>query len=117
MSSDYPILDPEAISGLRELSPGDDSFLKEIIEIFLEDTPARINDARSTLATGDTVAFIRAAHTIKGSCGNLGAERLRRTAERIEHDARKNGLVGLESAVAELEAEFAAARSALSALL
>jgi HPt (histidine-containing phosphotransfer) domain-containing protein len=117
MSSDSPVLDPEAISSLRELSPGDDTFLKEIIQIFLEDTPARINDARVTLAAGDAVAFIRAAHTIKGSCGNLGAERLRRTAERIEHGARKNGLVGLENAVAELEAEFASVRTALSALL
>lgn len=117
MSFDSPILDPEAISSLRELSPGDDTFLREIIQLFLEDTPARINDARVTLAAGDAVAFVRAAHTIKGSSGNLGADRLRRTAERIEHGARKNGLVGMENAVAELEAEFATARTALSALL
>ena len=77
-----------------------------------------IHDARADhVAAGDAVAFIRAAHTIKGSCGNLGAERLRRTAERVEHGARKNGLVGLENAVAELEAEFATVRTALSALL
>ena len=35
----------------------------------------------------------------------------------LEHGARKNGLVGMENAVAELEAEFATARTALSALL
>ncbi len=117
MSSDFPVIDPAAIEALRELSPGDDTFLKEIVQIFLEDTPARINDVRVTYGVADTVAFIRAAHTIKGSSSNLGAERLRRTAERIEHAARKSGLAGLENAVAELEAEFAAVRRELSALL
>lgn len=117
MSSDIPVIDPEAIASLRDLSPGDDSFLLEIIQTYSEDTPKRIEEARAAFAAGDLAAFIRAAHTIKGSSSNLGAERLRRTAERYEHGARKNGLAGLEQAAAELEAEFVATRTALQALV
>lgn len=117
MSSDLPVLDSEAIAALRDLSPGDDSFLWEIIQTYLEDTPKRIEELRLAFGAGDATGFIRAAHTIKGSSSNLGAERLRRTAERFEHGARKNGLSGMEQAAAELEAEFAAARNALLALV
>ncbi|MEY2880632.1 MAG: hypothetical protein RLZZ15_3012, partial [Verrucomicrobiota bacterium] len=41
--SDTPIIDPVAIENLRSLNPGDnDEFLREIVAIFLEDTPQRI---------------------------------------------------------------------------
>jgi len=117
MSSEFPVLDPDAIANLRELSPGDDSFLIEIIQTYSEDTPKRIEEARAAFAAGDTATFIRATHTIKGSSSNLGAERLRRTAERFEHSARKTGLAGMEQAAAELEAEFARTRAALLELI
>ena len=117
MSSPFPVLDPAAIAALRDLSPEDDSFLREIIQTYLEDTPKRIQEVRLAVGSADAVAFVRATHTIKGSSSNLGAERLRRTAERFEHGARQNGLNGMEQAVADLEAEFAAAREALLALL
>ncbi len=117
MSSPFPALDPEAIAALRDLSPEDDSFLREIIQTYLEDTPKRIHEVRLALSAADSVAFVRATHTIKGSSSNLGAERLRRTAERLEHGARQNGLHGMEQAVADLEAEFATARDALLALV
>lgn len=117
MSSDFPVLDPEAIAALRDLSAGDDSFLREIIQTYLEDTPKRIEEVRLAIGSSDTTGFIRATHTIKGSSSNLGTERLRRTAERFEHGARKNGLIEMEQAAAELEAEFAAARDALLALV
>jgi HPt (histidine-containing phosphotransfer) domain-containing protein len=113
MSSEFPVIDPDAIANLRDLSPGDDSFLIEIIQTYSEDTPKRIEEARAAFAAGDAAAFIRATHTIKGSSSNLGAERLRRAAERFEHTARKSGLAGMEQAVAELEAEFAQTRAAL----
>jgi len=38
---DLPIIDPVAISNLRDLNPGDNGeFLREIVGIYLEDTPS-----------------------------------------------------------------------------
>ena len=60
--SDLPTIDLDAIANLRDLNPGDGGeFLREIVTIYLEDTPKRIADMRSTLAAGDTGAFARAA--------------------------------------------------------
>lgn len=112
-----PVLDPEAIANLRALSPDDgDAFLKEILGIFMEDTPVRIAELHSSLAAGDARTFTRAAHSIKGSSSNVGAEELRAVAEKLEHQSRDQGLADVEPLIAEIEAAFARARTELAKL-
>jgi len=112
-----PIIDPEAIANLRSLSPEDgDAFLKEILGIFMEDTPERISELHASRASGDAVAFTRAAHNIKGSSCNVGATELHTVAEQLEHRSRQHGLENVEALVAELEAAFIRAREELGKL-
>ena len=55
----HPVIDPQAIENLRMLNPDDgDAFLREIAEIFLADTPKRIEELDQTLAAGDAVIFM-----------------------------------------------------------
>jgi HPt (histidine-containing phosphotransfer) domain-containing protein len=111
---ELPLIDPEAIENLRALNPGDnDDFLREIVGIFLEDTPRRIAELDQSLAAGDAPAFTRAAHSIKGSSSNLGALRLRAAAEKLEHDSRKVGLDSVPADLDRLKAEFAQVQQAL----
>lgn len=113
MSTELPI-DPEAIENLRALNPDDDdAFLKDIIGIFLEDTPQRIAELKQCLTVYDQPRFTRAAHSIKGSASNLGATRVRAAAEKLEHQSRNSGLDGLESLLANLVSEFATAKAEL----
>lgn len=117
--STSPVLDPTAIANLRSLSPDDgDVFLREIIGIFIEDTPRRIAELHASRASRDTPAFTRAAHSIKGSSSNVGANELRIVSEQLEQRARKHGLdEASEVMVAELEAAFIRARDELLKLL
>ncbi len=104
------VIDPESINNLRELNPGDGGeFLREIISIYIEDTPKRIADLKSSLAAGDVSTFTRSAHTIKGSSANVGAFALKGVAERLEALSRREGLKGMPTLVADCEAEFAKA--------
>lgn len=113
MATDTPI-DPEAIENLRALNPDDDgAFLKDIIGIFLEDTPQRIDELKQCLTSFDQPKFTRAAHSIKGSASNLGASQVRATAELLEHQSRNSGLTGLEPLIAKLESDFAIAKAEL----
>jgi HPt (histidine-containing phosphotransfer) domain-containing protein len=105
---DLPSIDPDAIANLRDLNPGDNGeFLREIIAIYLEDTPKRLADLRTFLKSGDVAGFTRAAHTIKGSSANVGAQLLKGIAERLEGHSRREGLGQVEPMIAEGEAEFA----------
>jgi histidine phosphotransfer protein HptB len=116
--SSISVIDPEAIANLRALSPDDgDVFLKEILTLFLEDTPARMNDLRASLANQKTDLFVRSAHSIKGSAGNVGATELRAIAELMEHHGRHNGPAGTEGMMVELEAAYARTRQALQKLV
>ncbi len=116
MSNDS-IIDPQAIENLRALNPDDDdAFLKDIIGIFLEDTPERLVELKESLAAYDQPKFTRAAHSIKGSASNLGALKVRSTAEQLEHQSRKSGLNEIEPLIAQLETEFANAKNELNKL-
>ena len=114
----HPVIDPQAIENLRILNPDDgDAFLREIAEIFLADTPKRIAELDQTLATGDAVAFVRAAHSIKGSSSNLGALALRQAAEVLENPAKKDGLANVGSMIAAVRTEFTNAQAELGKLV
>lgn len=108
---DSVLIDPAAIQNLRDL--GDEEFLQEIIGIFTEDAPRRLAELHSSYAAGDTGTFVRAAHSLKGSSSNLGAERLRALAEQLEQDAKTLGIASLDTRVAELESVYAATAAEL----
>lgn len=109
-SSLTPDLDPEAIANLRALGDdGDDTFLKEIIGIYLQDTPLRLADLRNAAAKGDAALYTRSAHTIKGSSSNVGALCVRSLAERLEHRSKTEAHAALDPLLAELESAFARA--------
>ncbi|QYM77668.1 Hpt domain-containing protein [Horticoccus luteus] len=115
---DTTVIDPEAIAGLRALNPDDnDEFLREIVGIFLEDTPARIAELDQSLADADTPRFVRAAHSIKGSSANLGATQLRHAAEQLERHGRDRGLADTAPLITSIKSEFARARQELAALV
>lgn len=116
-SPSVQILDSEAIENLRSLGDeGDDTFLREIIGIYLEDVPQRLADLKNARAADDRPLFTRSAHTIKGSSANVGASEVRALAEKIEHRSKSEALASLDEQLAELEAAFARARQALQSL-
>ena len=103
---------------LLALMDGDRELLLELIDVFLEDAPQRIQSVRRTLVDRDAEALYRAAHALKGSAGNFGAPDVVSRANRIEALARENDLDAaaiefefLETDMNQLVAELIAARN------
>ena len=116
--ADATVIDPQSIENLRALNPDDnDEFLREIAGIFFEDTPQRIAELNESLSAGDVAKFTRAAHSIKGSSSNLGAMALRAAAEKLENQARSQGLNDVGPLVTEVKIEFDRAHAALTTLI
>ena len=115
--SDLSILNADAIQNLRALGDemDDDSFLKEVVEIYLTDTPKRLTEIHACLASGDSTTLNRASHSIKGSSSNSGAIQVIGVAKRIEEKS-KESLENLDADITELERAFAEAKAALEAL-
>ena len=104
-------LDSAAIDGLRDLSP-DATFLRELIDIFLQDTPNRLKELDAALAAGDAATATRAAHSIKGSSSNFGALRLSQLAHHIELQGKAANLAAVN--VTELKGEYVRVAEALT---
>jgi histidine phosphotransfer protein HptB len=104
--STVPVLDPATIESLRALSD-DGEFLKEIAGIFIDDTPQRIAELDQCQVSGDVPKFSRAAHSIKGSAANIGANLLGGAASTLETESKKAPLASLSPLIDAVKAEYA----------
>jgi len=68
---------------------GNEAVLKNIITLFLEETPKQLKDLDEKLSSGDIEAAINGAHSIKGSAGNFGAMQMREAAFALEKFCRE----------------------------
>lgn len=86
--ADLPIdIDSSVQDALRELMQEDYALL---IDTFNHDAHKRLAQLRLCLDGGDWEGFRQAAHSFKGSCGNMGAIALQEACEKAE-------LAGLEA--------------------
>jgi len=109
------VLDTDTLRSLRDLQEdGDDDLLSELIDLFLADAPARIAAIRDAIAREDWPDLATAAHSLKGSCGSLGAVHLADLCARLERYGRTGvDPRSIELIYAELEGQYALARDAL----
>lgn len=109
-----PILNPAAIQALRDLSPeGSSDFLRELIAIYLADSPKQLTQLEDALNRQDAALALRAAHTLKGSSGNFGAELLSRMAHEIETACKANNLAAAKSSLPDLKNQYSLVVEAL----
>ncbi|WP_164976092.1 Hpt domain-containing protein [Oleiharenicola lentus] len=109
-------VDPDAIAALRDLNPEDPAFLRELIDVFLEDVPQRFAELDKALAAQDAPLLQRAAHTIKGSCSNFGATSLAQVALEMEKQGKAAAFAEAAATYPSLKAEFAQVAEALKQL-
>jgi len=99
---------------------GDLDLLREVAQLFLDNASLLMFEIRKAVDGRDAPTLARAAHTLKGSVANFGADAASKAALRLEKLARGAGpggeMPGLEEALATLEAEMERARPELSAL-
>lgn len=71
---------------------GDHQLLRELVGIFVDDGPKRLEALRAAMTAADGQQLEQIAHSLKGSAAILGAVRLQETALALEESAH-NGLV------------------------
>ena len=109
-------LNRDSLEALKSLqSEGDDGFLKEMIELFLADTPVRFAEMSTALAGEQQQDFVRAVHSIKGASANFGADDLHEMCATVEQMGRNGQMHETGEQVASLHAEFERVRVALLA--
>ena len=112
------VLDPAVIDTLRQLTPpGEPDVLAEVLRLFLEEAPPRIARLRNAWASGNIEDVHRAAHSLKGSAGNIGARRLYDVCRRLDEQGRSDDRSGVSQLVDELGVEFGKVESEIHRLI
>lgn len=108
------VLDMTVVDELIALSDdGDPELLLDLIGLFLSDSPSKLEAVSEGVQTGDLDRVERAAHSLKGSSGNLGARRLQYLCESLVTRSRTGDLDGARRVASQLEPVFDEARGAL----
>jgi HPt (histidine-containing phosphotransfer) domain-containing protein len=82
---------------LLERIEGDRSLFKEVVRIFMEDTPGLIHSLGEGISKGNLDTVEKMAHAIKGSCAMISAKRLEGLAHQLEKMGRNGNLDGAET--------------------
>ncbi len=111
------LIDEAVLAQLLETVGGDRTFLAELVEAYLADSPGLIEGMRHSLAGDDRTALRRAAHTLKSTSASLGATTFSNACRAIEHAAEAGApgdlSASIEAAARDYEEVAAALRTRL----
>ena len=107
------LLDNELLAELKEIMEDD---FGELLETFLTESAKQMNAVSTSLLAGESDQLRRAAHSLKGSCGNIGASQLQAHCAELEASAATGDLSLSTSLVAEAERQLKLVQSEVAAL-
>ncbi|MCG2592182.1 response regulator [Ramlibacter sp. XY19] len=110
-----PLMDFGRLEEFREFEDEDLSMTREVIALFRQDTPARLEAIAAAIAAHDGEALAAAAHALKGSAGNVGAIALHQEAGELEALAKEGWPGDASERHARLQQLWEQTRAALDA--
>ena len=92
---------------------GDEALLRELCQIFLEESPKVLQKLREAIAEKDAEEIRRSAHSLKGELGYLGAAAAGQAARELEDMGHEKNLSRAAEVFTLLEREMACLHLAL----
>lgn len=107
-------LDYDVLSALQEVMEGE---YPTLLDTFLKDSEQRLAQLHHALATQalDLQELGMAAHSFKGSSGNMGAIRLADLCRQLEERSQHNEFAGIDELLRKIDVEFLAVHRLFSA--
>jgi EAL domain-containing protein (putative c-di-GMP-specific phosphodiesterase class I)/signal transduction histidine kinase/DNA-binding NarL/FixJ family response regulator len=111
VDDDLPDLAPEKLAEFAEMAAlGRRDFARTVFTLWRDNLPRILDALQAGSAEGDLDAVARAAHSLKSMSLNIGAARVARHAQKLEHAARldrampaPDDLAGLTAAVGDTQ--------------
>jgi HPt (histidine-containing phosphotransfer) domain-containing protein len=115
MSIDPTIIDPAALQRLEKW--GGPSLSQEIVQLFLENGPSRMDQIRAAMDGEDLDVPERGAHSLKSRAANVGAQHVQRFASEVELAASGGDLQTVRDLIPNLEEAYAQATRELAVMV
>ena len=107
------IIDREA---MLERVGGDMDLLRELVDLFMDDSLRLVDRISKALATKDADELEKAAHGLKGSVLNFEAKSVADVAQALETMGKNRDLTQTQNVVAELQKQIESLRAELKAM-
>ncbi len=110
------VLDQGVLVNLRKLqqvSGSTHDLLTMLVGHFVQDTPSKLAKLKEAVSQDRAVDLEMSAHSLKGSCGNLGVVRMAQLCAELEMVSQTGELGAAARLIEQLEAEFGLAKVAL----
>ena len=105
-------LDAGVFVTLRQML-GQDQFLAEVIDIYLEDAPKLLEVMKKAVAQGKAISLQEAAHTLKSSSAVFGATSLSHFCQELEVSGSSGTWAKAAALMSQVETEYEKVQTAL----
>jgi HPt (histidine-containing phosphotransfer) domain-containing protein len=112
--NDSSHVDTDTLNMLKDIM--EDGFAN-LLQTFIDDSKLRIDELRQALNESNADGVRRAAHSLKGSSGNLGANSLAALCLTVESQSKDGDLNGLDAELKKIEQEYQQVVNVMTALL
>ena len=96
---------------------GNETLLREVVSVFLTDTPKQVAALEAAVLSRDAAAIASSAHALKGSAGLFSKAGAYDAARVLEQAARQGDLTGVEIACENVKREVSRLEDGLRSLL
>ncbi|MBV1906822.1 MAG: Hpt domain-containing protein [Pseudomonadales bacterium] len=93
------LLDKALLSELKDIM--EESF-PDLLDSYITESDKQYQELRTSWSEKDIEQLGRQAHTLKGSCSNMGASSMAEMCSELERGAKNNILDGMEEVMQEL---------------
>ena len=99
---------------LADRCNNDEELVKEIVEVFFADNPARLGTLAEAINTAKAVEIHSLSHMLKGAAATIGAKPLSKAAYRLELVGKQGDMENADAFFADIKAEFEKLKSFVS---
>jgi len=98
------LIDFSMVQNLIDLGgDGGKDFLKEIIDLYIEQYPELFNNIKESSIKNENVQMYQSAHALKGASLNIGAKEIASLCKQIELKGKENDMAQIPELVNTLE--------------
>ena len=95
------------LTELKRISSGDESFVDEMLRVFVENTTEGLGKMKESAVKGDWDKVGLYAHRLAAPCRHLGMKKIVKTLKEIENNTlNKNKLDTISQAIEQLDADL-----------
>ncbi|MGE4108688.1 MAG: Hpt domain-containing protein [Bacteriovoracia bacterium] len=105
MGNPYTVIDEAAITTLKELDDGQPATLLQLLDLFFEVTPKKLEAIGQAIRAGDAKTVFTEAHGLKSSCRYVGALTMANLCEKLESMGKQGELTDAPIWFKDLERE------------